>query len=105
VVGNKDVEALGGGDLNMMGRPHEGLNDGMSSGEVNDGTGSRKNFGGKFWQSNDVSESLRGLGFAKATQRFIFGGTTVATDNGDVSWAVAAENHSRNGRLLSSVCC
>jgi hypothetical protein len=50
-----------------------------------------------------VSESLRGLGFAKVAQRFIFRGTTVATGNGDVSWAVTAENHSSNGRLLSLV--
>jgi hypothetical protein len=45
-----------------------GLYDGMGSGEVNDGVGSRENFGGKFWQPDDVSESLRGLGFAKDAQ-------------------------------------
>jgi hypothetical protein len=43
-----------------------GLNDGTGSREVDDGAGSKEIFDGKFWQPNDVSESLRGLGFAKA---------------------------------------
>jgi hypothetical protein len=49
----------------------------MGSGEVNDGVGSRENFGRKFWQPDDVSESLRGLGFVKDAQQFIYKGTTV----------------------------
>jgi hypothetical protein len=39
--------------------------------------------GKKFWQPNDVSESLQGLGFAKATQWVIYRGTTVATSISD----------------------
>jgi hypothetical protein len=72
---------------------------------VNDGVGSREIFGGKFWQPDSVSESLRGLGFAKAMQRFIYRGTTIATGISDVIRAVATENHSSDGRLPSSTCC
>jgi hypothetical protein len=39
-----------------------------SAGEVYDDVGSRENFGGKFCQHDGVSESLRGLGFAKVVQ-------------------------------------
>jgi hypothetical protein len=49
-----------------------GLDNGAGSGEVNDGTGSREIFGGKFWQPDGVSESLSGLGFAKVAQWFIY---------------------------------
>jgi hypothetical protein len=52
-----------------------------------------------------VSESLRGLGFAKAAQWFIYWGTTVATVIGDVSRAIAAENYSSDGCLPSSAHC
>jgi hypothetical protein len=45
-----------------------GLGDNTGSGEVNDGVGSREIFGGKFWQPDEVSENLRGLGFANAAQ-------------------------------------
>jgi hypothetical protein len=50
------------------------LDDGTSSGEVDDGAGSRDFFGGTFWQPDDVGESLQGLGFAKATEWFIYRG-------------------------------
>jgi hypothetical protein len=39
------------------------LNDGIGSKEGDDGACSRENFGGKFWQSDGVSESLQGLVF------------------------------------------
>jgi hypothetical protein len=52
-----------------------------------------------------VSESLRGLGFAKAAQRFIYRRVTIAMGTDDVSRAVATENHSCNGRLPSSGRC
>jgi hypothetical protein len=52
-------------DLTTTRRFRGGLNDGTGSGEVNDGVGSREIFGGKFCQPDGVSESLRGLGFAK----------------------------------------
>jgi hypothetical protein len=52
-----------------------------------------------------VSESLRGLGFAKAMQWFIDRRITVATGIGDVSRAVATENHGSNRRLPSAGCC
>jgi hypothetical protein len=52
----------------MARRLRVGLNDGMGSGEVNDGTGSREIVSGKFWQADGVSETLRELGFAKAVQ-------------------------------------
>jgi hypothetical protein len=45
-----------------------GLDDGTSSREVHNGAGSREIFGGNFWLLDGVSESLRGLGFANATQ-------------------------------------
>jgi hypothetical protein len=43
-----------------------GVNDGVGtgSGEVDDGESSTEIFGGKFWQFDGVSESLRGLGCA-----------------------------------------
>jgi hypothetical protein len=46
-----------------------------------------------------VSESLQQLGFANAAQQFIYRGTIVATGIGDVSRAVATENHSSDERL------
>jgi hypothetical protein len=49
----------------MARRFRGGLNDGTGSREVNDGVSSREIFGGKFCQPDGVSESLRGLGFAK----------------------------------------
>jgi hypothetical protein len=83
-----------------------GLDDGTSTaGEVNDGAGSRENFSGKFWQPDGVSESLRGLEFAKAAQQFIYRRITVATGIGDVIRVVATENHSSSGRLPSSAHC
>jgi hypothetical protein len=89
----------------MVQRLRGGLDDGTGSGEVDNGMGSRQIFSGKFCQLDGVSESLRGLGFAKAAQRFIYRGTTVATGIGDVSRAIATENHSSNGRLSSSTRC
>jgi hypothetical protein len=62
-------------------------------------------FGGKFWQPNGVSESLRGLGFAETAQQFIYRGTTVATSISDVIGVVATENHSSDGPLPSSDPC
>jgi hypothetical protein len=57
----------------MRGRRLQGgVNDGMGSGEVDDVAGSREIFGGKFWQPDDVSESLWGLGFANTVQQFIY---------------------------------
>jgi hypothetical protein len=52
-----------------------------------------------------VSESLRGLGFVNAAQRFIYRGTIVATSISDVIEAVATENHSSDGLLSSSDHC
>jgi hypothetical protein len=43
----------------MVRRLLGGLGDGTGSREVNDGVGSREILGGKFWQSDDMSESLR----------------------------------------------
>jgi hypothetical protein len=42
----------------MARRLRRGLDDRAGSGEVNDGTGSKEIFGRKFWQPDDVSESL-----------------------------------------------
>jgi hypothetical protein len=89
----------------MVRRLRGGLDDGTGSGEVDNGMGSRQIFSGKFGQLDGVSESLRGLGFAKTAQRFIYRGTTVATSIGDVSRAIATENHSSNGWLPSSTRC
>jgi hypothetical protein len=63
----------------MTRRLRGGHNDGAGSGEVDDGTGSREIFSEKFWQSDSVSESLRGLGFINVVQQFIYRGTTVGT--------------------------
>jgi hypothetical protein len=46
-----------------------------------------------------MSESLRGLGFAKAVQWFIYRGTIAVTSIGDISRAAATENHSSDGQL------
>jgi hypothetical protein len=59
----------------------------------------------KFWQPDDVSESLCGIGFAKAVQRFIYRGTTIATVISDIIRVVANENHSSDGLLPSSDHC
>jgi hypothetical protein len=67
-----------GEDSTTAWRLQGGLNDGMSSEEVDDGVGSRKIFDGKFWQLDDISESLRGLGFTKSMQWFIYRRITVA---------------------------
>jgi hypothetical protein len=42
----------------MMRRLCGGFDDGMCSGEVDDGAGSREIFGEKFWQPDGVSENL-----------------------------------------------
>jgi hypothetical protein len=42
----------------MTRRLQGGLNHGMGSGEVNDDVDSREIFDRKFWQPDDVSESL-----------------------------------------------
>jgi hypothetical protein len=86
----------------MARRLRGGLNNGIGSEEVDDGAGSREIFGRKFWQPDGVSERLWGLGFAKATQRFIYRGTTVATGISDVIRVVATKNHSSEGSLRSS---
>jgi hypothetical protein len=57
-----------GEDLTMTWRLWGGLDDGTGSREVHNGAGSREIFGGNFWLLDGVSESLRGLGFANATQ-------------------------------------
>jgi hypothetical protein len=77
----------------------------MGSEEVDDGAGSREIVDGKFWQPDDVSQSLWELGFAKVVQWFIYRVTALATGIGDISRAVATENHSSNRRLPSSACC
>jgi hypothetical protein len=82
-----------------------GLNDSMGSGEVDDGVGSKECFGRKFCQPDSVSESLRGLGVAKAAQQFIYRGTTAAVAISDVIEAVITENHSSDGPLPSSDHC
>jgi hypothetical protein len=82
-----------------------GLNDNTSSGKVDDSTGSREIFGGKFWQPDGMSESLQGFGFAKATQWFIYRRITVTMGTSDVSRAIATENHSSNGQLPLSAHC
>jgi hypothetical protein len=53
-----------------------------------------KIFGEIFSHHGDVS-----------VQQFIYRGTTVATGTGEVSKAVATENHSSDERLLSSAHC
>jgi hypothetical protein len=85
----------------MVRKLQGGLDDAMSSGEVDDNAGSREIFDGKFWQPDGVSESLRGLGFTKAMQWFIYRRITVATCISDVSRVVATENHGSNRRLPS----
>jgi hypothetical protein len=52
----------------MTQRIQGGLDDDIGSREVHNGVGSREIFGRKFRLPHGVSESLRGLGFAKATQ-------------------------------------
>jgi hypothetical protein len=89
----------------MVRRLWGGLIDGMGSVEVYDSTGSRENFGGKFWQPDGVSGNLWGLGFAKAMQWFIYRGITVAIGISDVSAAIATENDSSDVSLPSSDCC
>jgi hypothetical protein len=49
-------------------RLYGGFDDGTCSGEVDDGTGSRENFSGKFWQPDGVSENLYEIGFAMVMQ-------------------------------------
>jgi hypothetical protein len=73
--------------------------------EVDNGTCSKENFGGKFWQLDDASESLWRFGFVKVVQQFIYRGTTAAMGIGDISRAIATKNHSSDGRLQSSACC
>jgi hypothetical protein len=82
---------------------HRGLGDEACI--VDGGAGSRENFSGKFWQPDGVSESLRGLEFAKAVQRFIYRGTTVATGISYIIRAIATENQSSDGPLPSSDHC
>jgi hypothetical protein len=59
-------------------------------------------FGGKFWQPSGMSENLRGLGFSKGVQRFIYRGTTTATNAGDVTRPIATEDHNGNWWMVSS---
>jgi hypothetical protein len=92
-------------DSTTVRRLRGGRDDGMGSEEVDDGAGSKEIFGRKFWQADGVSESLRGLGFAKTMQQFIYRGTTVATDISDIIGAIATENHSSDGPLPSLDCC
>jgi hypothetical protein len=90
-----------GEDSMTMRRVRGGLNDGTGSEEVDDSVGHREIFDGKFWHSDGVCESLWGLGFAKATQWFIYMGTTVAMGISDIIGAVATENHSSDVLLPS----
>jgi hypothetical protein len=82
-----------------------GLDDGTGSGEVDVIVDSSEIFCGKFWQPDSVSESLRGLGFAKAAQRFTYRGTIVAMGISDIIMAIATENHSSDGPQQSSDHC
>jgi hypothetical protein len=77
----------------MAQRLRGGLDDDTGLGEVDDGTGSREIFSGKFWQPDGVSESLRGLWFAKAVHQFIYRGATVTMCIGHISRAVAIVIH------------
>jgi hypothetical protein len=78
-----------GEDSTMAQRLPGGLDDGMGPGDVDD----------------SVSESLRGLEFAKATQWFIYRGATVATCITDIIGVVATENHNSDGLLPLLDCC
>jgi hypothetical protein len=93
-----------GEDLTRAQRLQGGPDDGTGSGEVDGGTGCRENFDGKFSQLDGVSESLRGLGFAKAAQRFLYSGTKVAMGISDVNRAIVTKNHSSDGPLSSDRC-
>jgi hypothetical protein len=73
----------------MARRLQGGLDNGTSSGEVDDDTGSMEIFAAKFWQPDCVSESIRGLWFAKIAQRFIYWRITIAMSTSDVSIFVA----------------
>jgi hypothetical protein len=73
----------------------------VDSEELEDSAGSREVFDVRFWQPDGVSESLQGLGFAKAVQWFICRGTTSTTDKGDISRPIATD-HSSDGWLPSS---
>jgi hypothetical protein len=86
-------------------RVQGGLDNGTGFGEVDDGSGSREIFDGKFWEPDSMSESLQELGFAFSTQWFIYRRTIVATGIGDVSRVVATENHSSDGRMSSPAHC
>jgi hypothetical protein len=87
----------------MVQRLRGGLDDGTGSGEVDDGAGSREIFGWRLWQPDNVSESLRGVGFANNTQRFIYRGTTVGMGISDVIGAVARKNHSSDPYIYSAI--
>jgi hypothetical protein len=50
-----------------------GPDDGAVSGEVDDGTGSSKNLGGQFWQFDEVSENLWGLGLQRSCNGLFIG--------------------------------
>jgi hypothetical protein len=62
-----------GEDSTMAWRLRGGLDDGTGSKEVDDGAGSNEIFGRKFWQIDGMSESLRGLGFAKPCNYLFIG--------------------------------
>jgi hypothetical protein len=81
------------------------LDDSVGSREVDDGAGSREVFSEKFWQPDNVSESLRGLGFVKVTERFIYRGTISSTGTGDVSRPIATKDHSSDRLLPPSAHC
>jgi hypothetical protein len=77
----------------------------MGFGEVDDDAGSREIFYGKVWQPDDVSESVWGLGFTKAAQRFIYRRITVSMGTGDVNKAIATENNNSNEQPPSEAHC
>jgi hypothetical protein len=89
----------------MVRRLWGGLDDNTGFEEVDDDAGSWEIFDEKFWQPHSVSESLRGLGFVKTAQWFIYRGTIVATGISDIIGVVATENHSSDGPLPSSDRC
>jgi hypothetical protein len=70
-----------------------GLDVSASFGEVNNGAGYGEIFDRKCWHPDGVSKNLRGLGFAKDAEWFIYKGTTSSTGTCDVTKPVATEDH------------
>jgi hypothetical protein len=104
VVRNDDAEAPGTTQCQCGGSKEDSTTS-RAPGRLTAVRALGKFLAGNFWQPCAMSESFRGLGFAKVAQQFIYRRITVATDIDDVSRAVAIENHSSNGRVPSAACC